>query len=589
MEKIPEFIKKFSKENDPDGRQETAEKILDIRRKNREKEAAELEKQRELASPEYQEKVAAEVERMESEARQLESIKKLSKEIQKIDSKSTFDKLLNYFKLKSIHNELALKKAEYSKNIPVGGGSIEKAETFDKQEIPEEFEEPQKILANFYEEQKEKWANSDFTKEDIVEHFSEKNLASLSLEDYEVLLKRFPGAMVTHVTRQGVRDHVGHFYHNEGLGEFSNGFTRMLNDGHLRSPFGIFLAENEKEKAVAKFLNLEDFETKDEAMQHLENAGGEKKDGSGWYADRSAIHFATEEVASAYYGAEKNNEVFVAFPSAFIASNYYFHGQLNANEGGEMNDQSVYTKEQVGMDLDAGIVFIPKNTMVNPETGSRYELDENKKPTKNEEYVSLIKKFVYSGEFESFTKQLEGLKTIKSPAEKEGVLKKLRAELEKFNIDKENLQDFIINIDNAESILTKKNITTKESGRTKAETNDTDPIIQIVGWLLKKDGILYKETENAIASKEFWEAHFSKNPEKRPSKIVYYEENSPSEALIKWKERAGITKTTSDRNIGFPENRVFFQSPQATEGFSEFDALARNVIDNHFAEKGALV
>ena len=102
--------------------------------------------------------------------------------------------------------------------------------------------------------------------------------------------------------------------------------------------------------------------------------------GSGSYMDKMAIHFATEEVADCYYGAEKGNEIFIAYPSAYIASQYYFQGKLNAGDSGYWNDQWVWANEERGIDLNTGLVFIPEEARVDRETGSRYELDENKNP-----------------------------------------------------------------------------------------------------------------------------------------------------------------------------------------------------------------
>ena len=43
----------------------------------------------------------------------------------------------------------------------------------------------------------------------------------------------------------------------------------MMEDGRLRSPLGIALIEKEKEKAW-KFLHLDKFSSKDEALENLE-------------------------------------------------------------------------------------------------------------------------------------------------------------------------------------------------------------------------------------------------------------------------------------------------------------------------------
>ena len=120
--------------------------------------------------------------------------------------------------------------------------------------------------------------------------------------------------MVTHVTRQGIRDHIGMIYHSAGEGAYVDGFMKMVEDGRLRSPLGVYLVESEKEQAIAKFLHLDSYKTKEEALNQLAALTDARQGEAGDYADRMAVHFATEEVADTYYGSEKGNEIFVAYP-----------------------------------------------------------------------------------------------------------------------------------------------------------------------------------------------------------------------------------------------------------------------------------
>ena len=215
------------------------------------------------------------------------------------------------------------------------------------------------MLSDFYRQEKKKWVNSEYTTEEIAENFSEEHLASLSFDEYILLLQRFPREMVAHVTRQGIRDHTGHMFHTTGEGAYTNGFMRMVGDGRLRSPLGVYIMEAEKEKAVARYLRLDRFQTQDEAFQYLDTlTNDDRQSDSGSYVDRMAVHFATEEVADCFYGSEKGNEIFVAYPSAYIASQYYFSGRLRDGGGGYWNDQWVWATAERGMDLNAGIVFI---------------------------------------------------------------------------------------------------------------------------------------------------------------------------------------------------------------------------------------
>ena len=55
------------------------------------------------------------------------------------------------------------------------------------------------------------------------------NLSVISLDDYARLLRKFPNHMLTHVVRQGVRDHSGPDHYGGSL-KFHNGLKELLKD-----------------------------------------------------------------------------------------------------------------------------------------------------------------------------------------------------------------------------------------------------------------------------------------------------------------------------------------------------------------------
>jgi hypothetical protein len=611
MEKIPQFIREFSKEESKEERKEAAEKIKAKRsehfskRKDEEKKYEELDKLTNEREKELFEK--------------LESIRNLENRIEEL-STSKFKKLLHYFELKKIQSTASSEKEIYGYVKELQDSQVFKKEKISEglntKETPPELREAEEMLSNFYEEEKEKWENSEYAKEDITKYFSEDNLTSLSLEEYSLLLKRFPSEMVTHVTRQGIRDHTGHMFHTVGQGEYTDGFMKMVEDGRLRSALGIHLIEKEKEKAIAEFLGLENCETKEEAIKELEVITGQMQNGPGSYADSSAIHFATEEVADCYYGSEKGNEIFVAFPSAHIASQYYFSGQLNEKDGGYWNDQWVWANEEKGMDLNAGIIFIPAETKVDKKTGSRYELDEKQKPIKNEEYKNLFKKVVNSEDFEKFAEEVmeisgklsfnevfqlgwnnNDLSLNKDNKEIIQRLETFRKELEeKFNIDNPRLQLTILSYNSLFNINVDK--------KYKSGLELDKAIDETIESTLEDSGILYKESKNTVDSKDFWENYFKKNPDKKPSKIVYYKGIDPTQALLDWRKKQGIDKEpkheniyyqleleekrnkySKDKNIGFPERNIERGAPQAIAGINRFKSIAEKVIEDYFNQK----
>lgn len=578
MEKPPQFIKEFSSEESPEERDKVAKEIKDKRSEyfvGKESRAAREEELEETTS-----------EREQILGEKLETLADLKKEINELES-SKLKKILNNFQLNKLRADVAIGERTYEELKEQQDLEIAEQEAIlEKSKSKEEssaLEEARAMLSDFYREQKEKWAKTEYSKEDIMKNFSEEHLASLSIEDYELLLQRFHGEMVAHVTRQGIRDHVGHMWHIDGKGAYTDSFMRMIEDGRLRSSLGVYLVEKEKEQAIAEFLGLEDFKTKEEALKVLEELTQEKQGASGSYTDRAAIHFATEEVADSYYGSEQGNEIFIAYPSAHVASQYYFSGQLSEDGGGYWNDQWVWANEERGMDLNAGLIFIPEETRVDKKTGSRYELDKDNNPVKNLEYRAAFKRVVESAHFVSFSDEVieidakfSACTDRKDPnlSEKDlKILEKLepfRQKLEQeFGIKDKRLQFAILNYNNLSMIRS-------------IEEKSKDEIDEIIENAMREEGILYQEAKDTISSKEFWEAHFSKDPAKKPSKIIYYKGTNPTRALKQWRKEKGIDQKASDKNVGFSERNIQPGKPQATAGMDRFKVLAEQVIENYF-------
>jgi len=379
-------------------------------------------------------------------------------------------------------------------------------------------------------------------------------------------------------------------YHMSGKGEYADGFMRMVEDGRLRSPLGVYLVEAEKKLAIAQFLGLENFNSEGEALEYLAILTDARQGKPGTYSDRMAVHFATEEVADCYYGSEKGNEIFIAFPSAHVASQYYFNGQLNEHGGGYWNDQWVWANEERGLDLNAGLVFIPEEARVDPKTGSRYELNQDNNPIINSDYQAAYKKVVDSPNYNEWAEQvmkITGKLSLHSdknnllPGDQELLerLEPFRQRLEQeFGITDRRLQDAILDFHNLSSLVVQKK--TQEEGESTIQSVET-----LIDGALQGEGILFKETEHAISSKDFWEAYFEKYPERRPSKIVYYKGGDPTKALWQWRKEHGIRKRTEDKNLGFSERQIERSSPRATSGFDRFKTLAEKVIEDHFAKR----
>ncbi len=577
MAHLPQFIRKFSQEHFSHERKNVANRV-------REKRASFFKKKKDY------EAALEVIDRRITE--RAEGMQLLIREIDVIQNR--LDTLSNSWILRSLHPlEIERHRADirlarsaheelFAQQVSDLRERDERSAFLQSEDFFSELREAEKILEQFAQDQKEKWIQGDYSREEISHHFTEEYLASLSFDEYILLLRRFPQPMVTHVTRQGVRDHIGHSFHRAGYGEFFHGFQRMIADGRLRSPLGVYMAQEEKDRALSEFLRLDTFSSAEDARRALDSFVA-KGGSEGGFADRSAIHFAAEEVADAYYGSERGNEIFVIFPSAHIASQYYFQGDLRTGGGGYWNDKWVWAHEERGMDIQAGIVFIPRSARVDSQTGSRYALDETRSPIVNDEYINLAKDFIASPLFSSFSEEAQRitgslpirwwesdgnftLETISKIQKLEPLRFILR---ERFSFHDERLQNVFFDYHFLQSIQI-------------ALRDAPDDFSDVVIRALQDRGIFYQEAQDTVSSQEYWEGFFAQFPDKRPRKIVYYDGTSPTRALQSWREANGILKKTDDGALGFSERHISATSPQASSGMDRFYDLALHAIDWHF-------
>lgn len=223
--------------------------------------------------------------------------------------------------------------------------------------------------------------------------FAPEHLAEISDDEYIKLLQEVPAAFSTHVTRQGVRDHYAHDNHSAGLNQYHNGFLDILENGKkLQSALGACLDSGDAEAGMRKFLELDKSTGRDDVMYFNPYIKEDNLWGRGrnqGFLDKSSVHMAMDTTLEEYYGAEEDNEIFFVFPGAMIASQYDFDAGYGQNQKNMENDQWIYVDGQKGIDVDAGFTFIPKNTMVDRKTGSKYQLDEKNEPILDSETQGL--------------------------------------------------------------------------------------------------------------------------------------------------------------------------------------------------------
>ncbi len=564
-------MRRFSKEQAPEERQRTAEAIKASRSEHFAR-RAEVEAQ----MPEREKELA----------KKLLGLTELSNKLDQLNS-SRLSELANYFKIRKMKADLVKGQTSYDElERQHAIQSAEHKQLVDNSHMAPKMQEAAGLLDKFYAEQEAKWTNAEYSKEDIAENFSEEHLASLSTDDYIKLLKRFPNNMVAHVTRQGIRDHVGMVFHTAGEGAYTDAFMKMTADGRLRSPLGVYMLEKEKDEAVAEYLHLENAESKEQAQQRLDNLLSGSDQGS--YADSAAIHFATEMAANHLYGSEEGNEVTIIYPSAYIASQYHFNGSLASGDSSYWNDQWVWANEEKGMDLAAGLIFIPAETPVNPKTGSRYELDEKMEPAIDTDSLEKLKQVFVSDDFLTFAKEAKtALKTgndyelkWNDPKLEWGykayweAVKPLQDKLiTEFGITDKRLQFSLLDSATLTSLAIDKD-------------NQSNPT-HVITEAMKKNGVLFKEAKETVKSKDFWENYLKEHPSKTPLKIVFYQGTDPTEAIHNWRRENGLEKRSNDENIGFPERRVQRDSPEANVGAERFRSIAQKIIDERWPEAQA--
>ena len=564
-QEIPEYLKKLSKKHFAFERHQVAGELSEIRRQYFEQVGvvmSDIDKGSELEQ----------LKKSKLEALELD-LENLRMELERIEA-TFFGRFLNYLKVRNLESQLQIglkTKEELEKFIlDVKLKNLSLGRTLEKIKSVGYQSQMQQRLEEFYESVSEQWKSEEFSDEQISTYFREDVLSQMDLDEYIAYLQKVPSHMVTHVSRFGIRDHVGHFYHTKGEGEYFDSFTRMLDSQRLYSPLGVFLAEENKKDAIKKFLDLDRFQTRDEFENAYRDLLNPNQDGPGSFADRSAIHFVTDYVGDMFYGSEKRNEVFVVFPSMLIANEYKYSGQLNSADGGYWNDQWVWQNEMQGMDLNAGVVFLPGNARVSMESGSRYVLTEEKKPVFNQVLRDQLFELFSNEEFRSeFTRYYDEFHNL--GWHQDYLKPQILDEFNQFMISHG------VNLDNLESLITSRHEVSLVDCVAGSRIDD------FVVKLLRGAGFYFETVSESVSSREFWENYFKENPESRPNKIVYYDVSlSPSEALYSWKKRFGLTKTHDSNDLGKSESLVRRSSEYANEGSEAFRELVSEIADEHF-------
>ncbi|MCL2860165.1 MAG: hypothetical protein FWF46_06385 [Oscillospiraceae bacterium] len=238
-----------------------------------------------------------------------------------------------------------------------------------------------------------RYSAQGFDKTEMQIAASEEYLSSLSMGDYIANLGRLPGDVLTHVTRQGIRDHTGMFWHSAGGGENSDGFKGILQRGKLLTALqGKIERGMDLPQALGRGYMLPQlgdkniYSTREEMLylldEVMENPNNEPSSIGGAFGnlfDETSVHFGVKGVLDNYYGGEKGNEIFLVFPQA-MATQTEYQGTLfeESDIYSNRNDIGLLPKDGKGIPIEAGLIFIPKNARVDPQTGSKYKIIDGK-------------------------------------------------------------------------------------------------------------------------------------------------------------------------------------------------------------------
>ena len=189
--------------------------------------------------------------RKEQRARDLDALK--AKTIQRLETVATRLKKLFRIKDKSaaeMQTEIGTMEAEMEELTSQAFALRNELEKLAQEQA--ELPDPEKMLEAYYA----KMETVPLSNEEKRELLRPEVLAELSTEEYVALWRRLNPHFLSHVTRQGFRDHYAMTYHSAGLQEFHDGLTSILRDQKLlRPPIAVrdgLLARDEA--SIRKFL-----------------------------------------------------------------------------------------------------------------------------------------------------------------------------------------------------------------------------------------------------------------------------------------------------------------------------------------------
>ncbi len=444
--------------------------------------------------------------------------------------------------------------------------------------MPEDFREAKLAIENFYELERKKYISSEHGEDEIRQNFDLEKLKETSVEDYVLLLKKFGPEVVTHVTRQGVRDHFGFFEHSVGVGDAWNGFKDMTRTRDIKYNLELRVLAEGKDDSIADYFDFNN-RTKEEALLAVDRfTDPDKQSFGGSYFDFHGPHYAVQYVADKFYGGESGNEIFLIYSSHVIPANFFHNSDpYIENPSKAQNDVWTYVSENQNMPLDAGIVFIREDAQVDPETGSMYLIDENGRGVENMGLYKSVDEIVNSNKFT----QIIDSHFTKLGQTRRGATRKEDEDFEEIRLSileildgDEYLADMFSDYDFLSSMKVYK-----------GDEMNSDSYRLAILSRMSEMGDRYEKPKETVSSKEYWEKYFLENKDQKPSKLVFYNGADPNQALRDWMYQNGIShnqearvkltdKLTSLGSGNLPEKVV--------EDMMRFRSVAYSAVDRFY-------
>lgn len=233
------------------------------------------------------------------------------------------------------------------------------------------------------------------------------------------------------------------------------------------------------------------------------------------------------------------------------------------------------------------MVFLPENTPVDLATGSKYaskiEIVEGKEKRLMIEDKELILAFIkWAKSLNDESPATIALKEYEQEGrqrdQERNCMDVFRQEMLKLGFCEEVADDLGIGV------------ITEWIQMGKLHWQDDATFEEAMQNLLKKSGANWQRAENAVSSKEYWEAYFKQHPEQRPKHLVFYDGN-PTMAIREFQTKHNIGQAdvseVEGKLLGFNDRHVsdMDNDPRVNRGHTELVETAHKIIEEYYRTK----